>query len=224
VSPNDVVEAKKSDKNSFPVIVLNGTKTGISYAKLRENGRNRAAGKEVDRPKTLAQKRQHLQGLRIGLVLEKLKACLDKGVMPLENKWTVELMAALVAVYGGTGQARTDQKNPKTIEALAKGERVLSIRDWGSKHAEADTKTILWWKLIRDLKEAMNHKNATEALMAAGSAKWLAELVGFEWDKAFEVACEEKKEPKSWASLNEDGTPKSEKPQASEAGAKSAAA
>jgi hypothetical protein len=224
VSPNDVVEAKKSDKNSFPVIVLNGAKTGISYAKLRETGRNKADSKEVDRPKTLAQKHQHLKGLRVGIVLEKLKAFLDKGAMPLENKWTVELMAALVAVYGGTGQARTDQKSVKAIEALAKGEKVLSVRDWGSTPSEADTKTILWWKLKKDLKEAMNHKNATEALMAAGSAKWLAELVGFEWDKAFEEACEEKKEPKAWASLNEDGTPKGERTPVPEAETKSAAA
>jgi ParB/RepB/Spo0J family partition protein len=224
VSPGEVVEAKKSDKNAFPVIVLNGAETGLSYAKLRENGRNKADNKEVERPKTLAQKRQQLKGLRIGLVLEKLKACLDKGAMPLEKRWTVELMAALVAVYGGTGQARTDQKNAKTIEALAKGDKVLSIRDWGSKHSEADTRTILWWKIVKDLKEAMNHKNASEALCAGEQAKWLAELVGFDWDKAFEEACEEKKEPKAWASLNEDGTPKSEKPQASEAGAKSKAA
>jgi hypothetical protein len=110
------------------------------------------------------------------------------------------------------------------VLSLAQGGKVQAAKDYTSTPTEADTRTILWWKLTRDMKEAISHTNAESALARESAGKWIAELTGFDWDKAFQAACEQKKEPKSWALLNEDGTPRAEKAPASDTDTKKAAA
>ena len=209
---NEVQQAKKSDKDAFPVVVLNGVKTGkVTYAKLRTSLSGSSHSKQKpdkSQPKPLKERRRQLHGLRVGIVLSALDEFLNDTVMPVKKNFTLQMMSAMVAVFGGTGCGSAKDKDRQTVDILATGGVVMGTRGYSSKAEKADTKTIMWWMLLKDMRDAISYTTGESALGKEKAAKWIAELVAFDWDKASKQACEKKQEPKSWANVNEDGTPK----------------
>jgi ParB/RepB/Spo0J family partition protein len=207
VTSAEIVPAKKGEKGAFPVLVLDNAKKRIAYAKPAEPDPATVA-KSIAKPKTLAERREQLRGQRLVIVLAKLKAEIQKGAWPLEKVWTLELMASMVAVFGVTGNVRVSEQNPAIIDLLQHNGKVMARKNWAEKDMPADLTMILWWKLVPDLLRLLHTQNGADGLSKEADGRWLASLIGFDWDKAFEQACEEKKEPKAWALLPPDPIPK----------------
>ena len=204
VASSEIVPAKKGEKGAFPVLVLDDTKKRIGYAKP---AKAELPPVKSTAPKTLVERREQLRGQRIAIVLDKLKVEIEKGAIPLEKISTIELMAAMVSVFGGTGPARATEQNSASVELLQAKGKVMARKDWSAKEMPADVKTILWWKLAPDLKKSLQAKNGLDALTKEKHGRWLSSLIGFDWDKAFTLASEEKKEPKAWAFMPPDAPP-----------------
>jgi hypothetical protein len=113
----------------------------------------------------------------------------------------------MICVFGGDRGA-FGSEGFDSVQTLIEGGKVKCFLDFGKKEENLMIEEILWRKLIGNMKDAIRPSTGDHALEKEEMGRAVAELIGFDFDKAFKQAEKDKPEPKGWANLKEDGTPK----------------
>lgn len=215
------VPAKKNEKKSFHVFVLDGPQAGrvlLRRSKYTNDGRLAKSGGEKKQRKkirTMKDRKRDHHGLRLKLIYPELRQAIAKCDQPKDK--TLKFAAAVAAVYGTTNEFRYKGEwrtgglsRDQIVEKLIKGEQ-LTLESWhnGEKSLKAKLAQALWLRARGCFTEIVpGNCNAQDALKAEAKCKAIAVLVGFDWSKALEKATKEKPDPKIWQRLKADGTPK----------------
>lgn len=196
---------KKSEQGAKPCVTVAGTK--VSGVKWVKSTRSAGAGDKLDKsegPKSMAVRRKDLDGIRMKMVLESLVEELNEK-SPVKKFYTVPYLASLVAVFGGStcGQGHSEADDFVAVEKLQKGMTIDCSGDGQPVLVE-----ILWGVVKYHIQTSITPVNGADALEKEALARKVAVLIEWPFDAALRNAVQEKPEPKSWANLNEDGTPK----------------
>lgn len=202
LNPWQVHEVKEGEPGAEPALVVSGPHTGEL---LWVTGRQREARSTPPTgPKTLAQRRAILASRRSFLVVDYLRADLEKqevkhlavpGAKSL-TKARADLVVRLASVFG------TSHKRDLAYS---------SVEDWQVFDIKVGEPLVLLWQTVRlVLLKRLEHSGPTGDFprYRALEVKRIARLIGADLKPLRARAAKEKPEPKSWAKLNEDGTPK----------------
>ncbi len=225
LDPEDVQKSTKGAKGAIPAMVVNGKGAGtITFVKEKKfaspgGARRAAAGK----PTPLKQRRETLSAKRWSQVLIELRKKVDSaGLDDVVYKDKITGIMALAALFGnvaywmsetpsrGRVLNTTDKAIQKQIDDMVKGAKGCDIAA-GREHALG----FLWTSVKPTLKNLLSYSGP--ASQTSGyciiSARWVAKLIQVDIDKLFQEVSKQKgfTVPKSWAGLNEDGTPKKKK-------------
>lgn len=225
LDPNDVQKSTKGAKDAIPAMVVHGKGAGtITFVKEKKftspgGARRAVAGK----PTPLKQRREMLNAKRWSQVLIELRKKVESaGVDQVVYKDKITGIMALAALYGnvacwmsetpsrGRVLNATDKALQKQIDDLVKGAKGCDIAAGREKALG-----YLWNSVKPTLKNLLTYSGP--ASQTSGyciiSARWVAKLIGVDIDKMFKEVSKQKgfTVPKSWAGLNEDGTPKKAK-------------
>ena len=209
-------QCKESDKSAEPVMLTNGPDAGkIKWVcKAKAANKSTATAKTDSKPvvKTMAVRRNELRGLRLKPVYVKLKEAVLACDEP--EGITLQWAAAVAAVYETKSSfvfpKHRNKTNDQMCEILKAGTIVTVGNDLDSKEQwEADLAGVLWLKSRENFAQEIPFgPNGEQALAAEKQCRAVAKLVRFDFDKALKDAETEKPDPKSWAKLKEDGTPR----------------
>ena len=206
-------------------MVVSGKGAGmITFVKEKKfaspgGARRAVAGK----PTPLKQRRETLNAKRWSQVLIELSKKVDSaGLDEVVYKDKITGIMALAALFGNvacwmseTPSSRrvlnaTDKALQKQIDDLVKGAKGCDIAAGREKALG-----FLWTSVKPTLKNLLSYSGP--ALQTSGyciiSARWGAKMIGIDIDKMFRDVSKSKgfTVPKSWAGLNEDGSPKKSK-------------
>lgn len=209
VSRHDVKSCKKDAKGAKPALFLiEGKNKGIQYVVPADHmADGKATPLKSDKPKTMKERRETLRGLRTKIVLEKMIEELPNS-SPISKYDKTEYLAAMICVFGGNGHGHTEDDKFDDVQQLVAGVKIKCFIDFGQKEKLMSLNECLWAKLIGNMKDAIRPRTGDDALEKEEIGRAVAELIGFDFDKAFKQAEKDKPEPKGWANLKEDGTPK----------------
>lgn len=207
---------KEDDSGAKAVFIIDGPDFGkIKYYRSTKN--DSANGKPATKPKvkSLKMRRRELRGLRLKLVYPKLSEAILACDEPKDK--SLKFAACVAIVYGASPNFSfcTIDKEKKETE-YETFRRVLKSKtfDFGYAYKDDEKYTVdhagaLWLLARANFRSVVpGGPNAQEALKAEEQCRFVAELVGFDFDKALKEAEAEKPEPKSWKNLKADGTPK----------------
>lgn len=191
-------EVKKGDAGAVPGLVVSGKSIGkLKYYKLNEYYAKQEKGsREAGKPTPLAERRKTLAGRRLALVLQKLTDRMQAKDLQVEI--SPNNLMALAATFG---------------------------TEWNYPHIENDKRWMDWAKLADDSQAARSALWAAvkpvlvKRLRVFGAvgelgkrheseALSLCNLMGWTLNGLLVQAEKELPEPKSWANLNANGTPK----------------
>jgi len=214
----DYKSVSKSKKGAKPAMHVQGKAAGkLTYIKINCNIQSDKRIKGVPTP--LKERRQKLDAKRWSQVLLDLREKVKQStVNDITYPDKIAAVMTLVAGYGNqnlleqlTYKSRVeydeeDEINQNTIAKLAK-----------SKTPQSKTKALelLWNSFLPTLDHLLTYFGPVTQTpkVYQDNAKWIAELLGIDIKLLFEDVSQRKgfTEPKSWANLNEDGTPKKSK-------------
>ena len=202
LNPWQYREAKQGEPGAEPALVVSGPHAGELVwvtARQREARPTPPTG-----PKTLAQRRAILASRRSFLVVDYLREALEKqevkhlavpGAKSL-TKARAALVVRLASVFG------TSHKRDLAY---------YSGDDWRQFDRKTYDPLVVLWQTVRMvLLKRLEHSGPTGQFprCRALDMKRIARLIGADLKPLRARAAKEKPEPKSWAKLNEDGTPK----------------
>lgn len=213
VSKYDVKKCKKSDPSAKPAVTIeNNHMSAVQWVKKQARGGS-DDGSNLDKsegPKSLKVRREELHGRRLKMVYDALKNAIEERELPIAPYDRPTYLAALVCAFGGDGRAYADDDEGtlKFCGDLADGMPVKAFIDFEETSKKMTLCELLWRKVKGNLKQSISCDRAVIALELEPQAVQLAKLIDFPFDASLESAIRETPEPKSWAGLNEDGTPK----------------
>jgi len=205
VSPHDMKNAKKGDAGAAICLRIDGPKAGSTFWAVPQEWARKATVKASEKPNItpLKERRARLERQREALVnkaLEELAGKICQG--DLSEWYTDEILLRTLAVFG------TPHKSVH-----------IGAPEWDKIKKESVTaaRLALWFAVLEQLLERL--RTAGQSLSIPGnksSLPWeehdrIAEFLRFDTEVLREKAAKAKPEPKSWASLNADGTPKKAK-------------
>ncbi|MBN2312341.1 MAG: ParB/RepB/Spo0J family partition protein [Sedimentisphaerales bacterium] len=194
----------KSARGAEPAMYVYGKSAGqLTY--IQRTSRESTVGKFKGVSTPLKERRAQLNAKRWAQVLIDLKEKVEGSTsedVTLEDKVTG--LMGLVACFGNSKRWSANAAvNVKDIEKLMK-----------AKNGQAKALEMLWQSFIPTLREMLTWSGpiTKTPITLCEDAKWIAKLIGLGAIKMFEDVSQRKgfTEPKSWSTLNADGTPKSE--------------
>lgn len=198
IRPHQYTKTTKSDKESFPVI--NVTDQGLdkraSYYKLNQTNHNGNASPENEKkkPKTLKERRLGLESRRKRFVMEKvgrLVSASNFDDIKISKEDLPFFLLSLSNKFGADFQNNYPRKD--TWEKLDKDSKDKNMQDsW-------NTSKRIFMKRIK-------YPNTAEP--EYWEVKHMAKIIGLDLKPLEETAQKVIPEPKSWANLKADGTPK----------------
>jgi len=204
-SPWNVTSAKKGTTGAVPALVISGPKAGtLRHIRVLAKPSARRTG-----PTPLAERRKKLELKRWSEALGELRDALRKAPDFTCNDLTerIATIATMAAVYGVDAHVDAHMCNW--------GEVKLIVAD-GEEYA-----VLALWEAVRDslARDLRVDKDTTPDRLkhVLGEARQIAALVKVDVDAVYADVSTRKgfTEPKSWARLNADGTPKGGKGSAS---------
>jgi len=202
----DYKVVKKSAKGAVPAMYVFGKGVGqLTYIQRKSNASETPKAKGVPTP--LKERRAKLNAKRWAQVLVDMKDRVEKSTAgDITYKDKVTGLMAMVACYGNSRLwCAHSQVNAKDVEKLIK-----------DKDGQAKALDMLWQSFIPTLRDELtwNGPITQTPNSLTEDAKWIAKLIGVDIQALFKDVSERKgfTEPKSWQSLNADGTPKKAKP------------
>lgn len=210
----DVEDCKPTAAKALPAIRLDNGKMQRCWVKVktRVNGEPAAKGKSVGdgKPTPLAERRKTLDRKRAIETLNRLRALVEETT-PGEGRaedLTLPVVASLVAAFGTNEQRKGNGYYPINQEPWDVYGRRLSAA--ATEEAMAG---FLWNTVSPVLASRIEWKGAIDGLPKTmeGEARQIAEIIGVDYDGLAAAVADEMPEPKSWAKLNADGTPKTPK-------------
>ncbi len=204
----DVQKSTKGSKNAIPSLVVSGKGAGsIIFVREKRFASPGGGGvKRAGRVTPLKERREQLKGKRWAQVLLQLKEEVAAAGLPrLIYKDKITGVMALAAIFGNqTGYSVMEGR--KLFETLIKT---------GGKGGQEKALELLWDTVKPTLIQMLAYGGLVTQI--AGhyviTARWVAMLIQVDIDKLFQEVSKQKgfTVPKSWAGLNEDGTPKKKK-------------
>jgi len=208
---SDVQKSTKGSKGAMPALIVQGTGTGtIMYVKQRAFARPGGTGKrQKGQVTSLKECKAKLQSKRYAQVLILLREVVEKtDVARLIYKDNLTGVMALAAFFGNTG-IRPGRETAAQKEIV---ELVNSAAGTGIAAARSKAMAFLWESVKPTLDSILTYygpvtKTPRDVIR---QANWIAELCQVDTDKILKEVSKQKgfTVPKSWDSLNEDGTPK----------------
>lgn len=206
VKKYDVSEAKKSDAHAVPAIVLDGAHAGtVRWVKPSRSASAKSTGieREKGKPTPLAERRKMLDRRRIAHIITAIREKLDritdgKEDLP-ERVADNEIVAIGLAVAFGTSETH------RFFDSMAPWKQ-LDKRVVGVHLAMLANELVL--SVLPVLESRLLYHNGEDAERRRGEAKRTAELLALRWQDLEAAAAQAIPEPKGWASLKADGTPK----------------
>ncbi len=202
---NEWKVSKEGAKDAIPALIVAGANAGelrwVIIKTTTSSGTTREVGADgKPKPKPLRERRAMLEKKRWFVVIRKLMEII--GESPVEkviSKDHVITVMALVVTFG-TSKAYGDKGNWDDFKKLTKLPEVL---------------TKLWESVRGTIRNNLSYcgpiTQTPDHLI--GDAKCTAQLLGIDIDAMFkEVSENDYPEPKSWAGLKADGTPKAAGP------------
>ncbi len=192
----------KSTRGSVPAMYVFGKSAGkLTYVKV--DAGSGQTGRVKGTPAPLKLRRKTLDAKRWAQVLIDLREKVDNAEVKdlvLDNNGKSTGMMALVALYGNNipYHARVDVKQKEVEELIDSGwKKVLEVL-WGTFKPTLDDLLTYNGPITQVSKEYIEQ------------AKWISALVGADVKAMFKDVSKRKgfTEPKSWANLKTDGTPK----------------
>ena len=197
-------KAKASDKNAVPILVVDGSQAGKSYYAVLPDRHQSSAPRESGQAVPLAERREKLQRRRNVMAIEALMYALtcngvfeEKGAIVLGiNPLTESTLHQAVAYFGIRGDSFDLGNSPE--------------EDWKEFSEMSPNKTrVLMEFQLHETFSRMLHQDAVAPVPDTFFARQVATLYGVDFDNLLSIVAKEIPDPKSWATLDEDGTPKS---------------
>lgn len=195
--------AKKDDKGAFPCYTIGGDSSGkIVWMKSFRSDTSSSSKKDKAKALSLKEKRQQLDNKRWYSVLEKLKSEVGKAAVDaIVHQDLFATVAILVSIYG-IYECKWGDNYEGDNKKIAR-KKYLGMGGFSGSKEEGDTTAALWNMVRPKLIESFHYngpvtQTPTDCIEAG---KEIAALVGIDIDAMFKAACEEIKEPKSWAKL-----------------------
>ncbi len=195
VGQYDVTDVKPTARGARPAIVITGDHKGqMRWVSLRKGA---APKKAPGGPKPLSERREALAGRRAKLTIEMIREVLADSTAPAQN--TLGNLVALAAAFG--------LSPPEVVKGVTQGGD-----EWEQHKIYAEDKGLgkaaLWEGLKQRLAGEMVFYNTAGTVGRLEAAQKICEVLGVDFEAFARMAEEQIPEPKSWAKLNEDGTPK----------------
>lgn len=193
---SDVDTAKKSDKDAFPCFVVRGKQAGKVVWKKKVAGRS-SSSSSGSRPKSMEQKRKALNSKRWCLVLKVVREVIEYA--PLDSIQHEDKLLAVMALVARVGIVTNEDLWNEFIEMIVKG-RDSILHD-------------IWCGVKEHLYNSITYYGGNTQLPDSyiDNARHIIKLLGLDEEKNWADAVKEIPEPKTWAKLNENGTPKAVK-------------
>jgi len=210
---SDIQKSQKGSKDCIPAMVVSGDGLG-DVMFVRERQFARPAGSRAKRPGRVTPLKERRAGLKAKcwaqVLIELREKVAAAHVEQVVYKDKITSVMALVAVYGNES---TWGANIPTCQKEIK--RLLDLRTKHSTDAYSGALIALWDSFKSTLDRLLTYGGP--ATQTPGNiienARWIAKLVKVDVDKLFVQVSAMKgfTEPRSWAGLNADGTPKAAK-------------
>lgn len=208
----DFEQARKKDKGAVPGFIVYGKALGTILWVEPFGSAARKAGKSTGTPTPLKQRRALLKAKRWSRVLIVLREKVENtDVSQLSYKNKIISVMALVAIYGNepawSANTGVCQKEIKRLREHHRNNPTLAF---------SETLVSLWNSFKPTLDQLLTYNGPITQTPERfiKDAKWIAELISVDINGIFKEVSKQKgfTVPKSWASLNADGTPKTGKP------------
>jgi len=201
----------KTAKGASPALVVHGKGAG-HLVWVKENKFTVPGGaRRTGRPTPLKERRASLKAKRWAQVLRVLREKVEEAdVKQVVCKDKITGIMALVAVYGN--------QPAWGLNIKARQNEIKRLCDHKCKNptdAYPEALISLWNSFKPTLDNLLTYNGPVTQTSDSyiEEAKWIAELIGADIKAMFEEVSRQKgfTEPKAWAGLNEDGTPKKKK-------------
>ena len=195
----DSSKFKQSKNGKIPV--MNVAADGRFVIEKYECTSTKATPDGKPKVKSLADKKEQLEGLRIGLVLKDLQAYLatpEADAFVLKEHTQDELAALSVVFRQGNISFEKHDKKVALLVDLVSGQEVKFRTSWEGKYEPGKLSAILWRITKNDIIGGFNCSNSGQASAHSELAQFIAKYAGFDWDASFKKACVTKPDPKSF--------------------------
>ena len=203
-------QASKKDKGSVPGFIIHGKALGtILWIKPSGSATAKAAKKTKGTPTPLRVRRRMLDKKRYAGFLEAMKEVV-KGKTPadLVAKDKTAMVLALADTFGvkESYSHSVCDFSDDGAGVYAPWKRLAKL----SKQKMAEVRARLWANVLPQLLRVLDYMGPVTQTPynRVKAAESLAGLVGIDTKPLLQKIVEELPEPKAWAKLNEDGTPK----------------
>lgn len=216
INQYDHPKCKKSDKGAIQC--FNATTLKVEYRIGKGNsstsGSKKARQTDSDgkvKPLTLKQRRSGLQCRRRALVIDELKDIINDLELP-ETIEQIDLFTLLVVFGTSESNGFSGSKVDFKFKKMDAWDMVAMLNDGESYRA--NDRDDLAWKMVCDvLVQRLNYHTKSDIDdKKYNEVKRLTELLGQDLAAMEIKAQDDLPEPKSWANLKADGTPKHPKP------------
>jgi hypothetical protein len=203
--PEDVQKSTKGSKDAIPSLVVSGKGAGtITFVREKRFASPGGGGpKQKGKVTPLKERREQLKGKRWAQVLLQLCEKIDSAQLDWLNcKDRTTAVMALAGIFGN-----------QTGISLREGRKVFdALVQEGSKACRQKALELLWDSVKPTLVYIISYVGPVTQIGGhyVTTARWVAELINVDIDKMFKDVSKSKgfTVPKSWASLNEDGSQK----------------
>lgn len=206
--PNwEYTASSKNATDAVPAMVVDGSGAGkLTYVKLKPQSSSGGSSRRgMGIPTPLRERRMQLDAKRWAQVLIDLRAKVEAAtVADMTWKDKIAGLMAAVGLYGNQPEGMADHDQRAKLNAA------LIIKQVEKRQTHA--LELLWESFKPTLDKElrwMGPVTQTPPEMRE-TANWIADLVGLDAGKMFDDVCTRKgfTEPKVWAGLDADGTPK----------------
>jgi len=196
---------KKTDKGATPALVVYGTQLGkvIHVKKSSGNGgsSSSSSGSQKSGPTPLKDRRKALKSKRLAELLkqliEKVEPVTFDDLKKIHGDMRGARIGRLVACIGTIRSERTAGD-----DAWAEYDKLPDVAPDAACRLWPRVREVLLARLRSGSPITQTPHHYEE------ESRRCADFCGIDWDELWTAACDVYKEPKSWAGLNEDGTPK----------------
>ena len=193
VNQYSISDCKPGTPGARPCLRVTGPHAGqVGWAISRRAESGRRTGRMAG-PKSLDERRTALEGKRAKRVIAAVKAKLDQDTELRE--W--EDLGLLAAAFGAGYPLREQAGEFESWKAY----------DRLSKKPEAGRRA-LWDRIKTNLRHQFQYYDLQGAARCLEDAERICRYLGGDWKALWAEVCAAIPEPKAWATLNEDGTPK----------------
>lgn len=216
----EFIDAKASDKGAIPALVLGEQATGkLIYVLSTYGGSTSSSKSKSDKSKSksgkkdtpaavpMKERRTALAKSRAKLVisylLDEVENCIKKDLFPCGGDSD---QFAFVLAFG------TSHMNGRSAFGYTAGDKCWQQAQAFRKSNPGVLTGSLTKSALENLVARFHQMLGNSSSEFEKEARACCEYFGWDFDAYWQKACEERPEPKSWAKLNADGTPKEAAP------------